>query len=108
MPPAQIRREAVNSAQIRRETVNPPTGLPRGLFSTTALDRRTLMFGDSPHRAATEDHQPTGPAPPSSMQHRISRFDLLHRASSLRFVFTPWTPRRDIRTIDARLARRAP
>jgi len=60
----------------------------------TALDRRTLQwFAAAPRRAATEGHQPQGPAPSSSMQHRISRFDLLYRSSSLRFVFTPWMPR---------------
>ena len=59
-----------------------------------ALDRRTLRwFAASPRRTAAEHHRPDRPVPPSSMQHRISRFDLLYRSSSLRFVFTPWMPR---------------
>ena len=58
-------------------------------LSTSALDRRTLRwFAASPCRAAAEDRQPNGPAPPSSMQHRITQSDLLHRASWLRFVLT--------------------
>ena len=34
-----------------------------------------------PARAAAEDHQPLRPAPPSPIQHRITRSDLLHRTS---------------------------
>ncbi len=41
-----------------------------------------------PCRAATEDHQPNGPAPPSPMQHRINQSDLLHRPPSAFRVHT--------------------
>jgi hypothetical protein len=60
-------------------------------LTTTALDRSSLRwFATSPRRAVAEDHQPNRPAPPSPMQHRSDRPELLLRPSS-RFVFTPCT-----------------
>jgi hypothetical protein len=57
---------------------------PRTL-TTTALDRSSSgRFAASPRRAAAEDHQPIGLAPPSPVQHRtnspIFYIDLLMRS----------------------------
>ena len=51
-------------------------------LTTTALDRSSSGWFTAPACTATaEGHQPPGPAPPSLVQHRIQRLDLLHPAS---------------------------